>query len=85
MEEMLRWRLNAITQFVRRDGSQAGVIWCTSRGGVEFVDEIEGSVRPQDFREACCKDVTAHVGYDCANRAFGGAVLDRRVWESCRR
>jgi hypothetical protein len=28
-KKVLRWRLNAIKQFVRRDWSQAGVIWCT--------------------------------------------------------
>jgi hypothetical protein len=49
-EEVLLWRLNAIKQFVRRDGSQAGVIWCMARGDVEFVDGIEGSARPQSFR-----------------------------------
>jgi hypothetical protein len=39
----------------------------------------------KEFREAGCKDVTAYVGYDCANRAFGGAVMGRRVWGCCRR
>jgi hypothetical protein len=70
---------------VRRDRSQAGVIWYTSRGGVEFVDGIEGSVRPQSFRGAGCKDVAAGVSYDCENRAFGGTVMGRRVWGICRR
>jgi hypothetical protein len=70
---------------VRRDRLQAGVIWYTSRNGVEFVDGIEGSVRPQGFREADCKDVAADEGSNCANRAFGGAVLGRRVWGSFRR
>jgi hypothetical protein len=39
-EEVLRWLLNAIKQFVRRDGTQTGLVCCTSRGGVEFVDGI---------------------------------------------
>jgi hypothetical protein len=43
-EEVLRWRPNAIKQFVSRDGSQTGVVWCTSRSGIEFFDGIEGSI-----------------------------------------
>jgi hypothetical protein len=46
---------------VRRDRSQAGVIWCMSRGGVELFHCIESSVWPQSFREAGGEDFTADV------------------------